>query len=214
MPDQQYNAAGGDRLDAQLRFVTEIDKLKHVFRQTYLLDKSRKENDAEHSWHLAVMAVLLSEHAGEPNIDVTRVTKMVLIHDLVEIDAGDTFCYDDVGQANRTDRERVAAERIFGILPPDQAIEFRAIWEEFEARATSEARFAAALDRLQPLLHNCLTGGGAWREHGVTLDQVIRRNRHMAEGSPALWAYTERMIRDAAEKGYLAKEPRDPTEPD
>jgi len=199
--------AESHRLEQQIQFIIEIDKLKQVFRQTYLLDSTRKENDAEHSWHLAMMAILLYEYAAEPDTDLLRVMKMVLIHDLVEIDAGDTFCYDEAGNKTKAAREQAAAERIFNILPRDQAGEIRRLWDEFEARQTPEARFAAALDRLQPLLHNYHTQGRAWREHGVTVDQVLERNRHMADGSEALWQYAEAMILDAVDKGFLAPAP-------
>lgn len=197
------------RLADQIRFIIEIDKLKNVFRQTYLTDGGRKENDAEHSWHLAVMAILLSEYAADRGVDVLKVVKMVLIHDLVEIDAGDTFCYDEAGHADKSRREQAAADRIFAILPGDQGSALRALWEEFEARRSPEARFAAALDRLQPLLHNYHTGGAAWREHGVTVDRVLARNRHMGEGAPALWDYADRFIRDAVDRGLLAESPDD-----
>ena len=190
-----------DRLSRQVRFLREVDRLKQVFRQTWLLDRSRKENDAEHSWHLAVMAMLLREHA-DPAVDLPRVIQMLLVHDLVEIDAGDTFCYDD--DDHKAQREHAAAQRIFALLPPDQADALRGLWEEFEARRTPEAQYAAALDRLQPLLHNYYTQGAAWREHGVKADQVLQRNRHIAEGAPALWAFAEGLIRDAVAKGYLA----------
>ncbi len=193
-----------DSLLSQIEFIREIDKLKQVFRRTYLMDDTRKENDAEHSWHLAVMVILLGEHAAE-KIDLFRVVKMVLIHDLVEIDAGDTFCYDTEGNKTKAIREQTAADRIFNILPCDQAGEIRSLWDEFEARQTPEAKFAAALDRLQPLLHNYATAGRAWREHGITVDQVLSRNKHIAEGSQQLWQFTEAMIKDAVEKGYLAK---------
>ncbi len=191
-----------DRLRRQIEFLIEIDKLKGVFRQTYLMDASRRENDAEHSWHLGVMAVLLAEYA-ERDLDLVRVVKMVLVHDLVEIDAGDTFVYDRGKSSDWAAREREAAERIFGMLPPDQAGELRRLWDEFEARATPEARFAAAIDRLQPILHNCQTQGRVWREHGITSDQVIAHNRHMAEGAPRLWEYAHELIRDAVKRGYL-----------
>ena len=190
-----------DRLSRQVRFLREVDRLKQVFRQTWLLDRSRKENDAEHSWHLAVMAMLLREHA-HPAVDLPRVIQMLLVHDLVEIDAGDTLCYDD--DDHKAQREHAAAQRIFALLPPDQADALRGLWEEFEARRTPEAQYAAALDRLQPLLHNYYTQGAAWREHGVKADQVLQRNRHIAEGAPALWAFAEDLIRDAVAKGYLA----------
>lgn len=194
-----------DRLPRQIRFLIEIDKLKSVFRQTWLLDRSRRENDAEHSWHLAMMAVLLLEYAGQQDLDLLRVIKMVLVHDLVEIDAGDTFAYDEVGEADKHDREEKAADRIFSTLPPDQAVEFRSVWEEFEARNTPESRYAAALDRLQPLLHNYYTQGRAWRQHGVTAAEVTARNRHIADGAPRLWEYAQGLIRDAIDKGYLAE---------
>ncbi len=191
------------RLSRQIDFLREIDRLKQVLRRTWLMDQSRRENDAEHSWHLGVMAVLLAEYAAEPGLDLLRAVKMALIHDLVEIDAGDTFAYDEVGAQDKDRRERLAADRIFQILPPDQAAEIRSLWEEFESRQTPEARYAAALDRFQPILHNYHTQGRAWRQHGITSDQVIARNRHMAEGAPALWAHAEELIRDAVEKGYL-----------
>lgn len=194
-----------DRLSRQISFVLEIDKLKRVLRQTWHLDQSCKENDAEHSWHLAVMAVLLAEYAAEPGLDVAKAVKMVLLHDLVEIDAGDTFVYDEVGARDKAEREQAAADRLFAILPADQATEVRGLWEEFEARRTPEARYAAGLDRLQPLLHNYHTQGRTWREHGVTSDRVLARNCHMAEGAPRLWQYAESLIQDAVEKGYLAR---------
>jgi putative hydrolase of HD superfamily len=191
------------RLEAQIRSVIEIDKVKHVLRQTDLMDGSRRENDAEHSWHLGVMAMLLVEHAAA-DVDLARVMRMVLIHDLVEIDAGDTFCYDEEGAKDKAEREQAAADRIFGMLPGDQAAEFRALWDEFEARETADAKFAASLDRLQPLLHNYHTQGAAWRRHGIVRSQVIARNRHIAEGAPALWDYARRLIDDAVARCYLA----------
>lgn len=193
-------------LAAQLAFIREIDRVKSVFRQTDLMDRSRKENDAEHSWHIAVMAWTLRRHAPA-GLDVLRTVTMLLIHDLVEIDCGDTFCYDTEGMVGKHDREAAAARRIFGILPPEQARELQALWEEFEDRETPEARYANALDRLQPMLHNYATQGGAWREHGVTADRVLRRNRIIADGSPELWAYARQMIADAVTRGYLAPGP-------
>ena len=191
------------RLAKQVEFIVEIDKLKQVVRRTWLTDKSRQENDAEHSWHLGVMAILLLEHAQQPRLDLLRVLKMVLIHDLVEIDAGDTFAYDDAGALDKAERESAAADRVFGLLPADQAAELRTLWEEFEARQTPEAKYAAALDRFQPMLHNYRTQGKAWQEHGITADQVIARNQHIAEGSPALWEYAREFVADAVAKGYL-----------
>lgn len=193
----------GDRLDKQIRFIVEIDKLKHILRRTYLMDNSRHENDAEHSWHLAVMVLLLAEHAEKIQLNVNRAVKMVLIHDIVEIDAGDTFCYDTERQKGRLAAEKKAAERLFRILPDDQAEEFHGLWDEFEARETPEAKFAAALDRLQPLLHNFQTEGYAWKENGVTRDMVVERNKHIGDGSGELWRFAEQLIEDAVEKGYL-----------
>ncbi len=194
----------GVRIGQQIGFVIELDKLKHVLRQTWLMDASRRENDAEHSWHLGVMAMVLAEHAAEPGLDISRVVRMVLIHDIVEIDAGDTFAYDEVGALDKAEREETAARRLFGLLPQEQAETFRDLWREFEARETAEARFAASLDRLQPILHNYYTQGKAWRQHGITADQVIARNRHIEEGAPRLWEYVRRLIDDAVTQGYLA----------
>ncbi len=193
-----------DRLQKQLDFIIEIDKLKHVFRQTILMNESRNENDAEHSWHLAIMAILLAEYSNE-KIDVLRVVKMVLAHDLVEIDAGDTYCYDEKGALDKEEREQKAAERIYGILPDDQTAEFRALWEEFEARSTPEAKFAAALDRVQPLMHNYYTQGKSWQEHSISSDKVYERNGYIKDGSTALWDYADELLRSAIEKGYLRK---------
>jgi putative hydrolase of HD superfamily len=183
-------SAGGtdaaSRLAAQLAFIVEIDRLKGVLRQTTLCDGSRRENSAEHSWHLAVMATILAEHAGA-DVDVARVVRMLLVHDLVEIDAGDTFAYDAGANTGRAARERVAAERLFGLLPAEQAAELRALWEEFEAQASADARFAAALDRLQPLLNNDRAEGGSWRAHGITRGQVVARMRPIELSLPALW---------------------------
>jgi putative hydrolase of HD superfamily len=192
------------RLAAQLRFIAEIDKVKQVVRRTLLVDGSRLENDAEHSWHLAVMAVLLAEYAAGPGVDAARVVRMVLVHDLVEIDAGDTYCYDAEANLGRESRERAAAERIFGLLPADQAAEVRALWEEFEARETPEARFAAALDRFQPLYHNFLTEGRQWRKYGVTRGMIMQRNAPIADGAPGLWQEAVTMVDLAVERGYAA----------
>ena len=192
-----------DRLQRQIRFILEIDALKGVLRRTYLPGADRPENSAEHSWHVAVMAVLLAEHANEP-VDVARVVRMLLIHDVVEVDAGDTYVYDTAGAEAKAEREVRAADRVFGLLPEDQGRELRALWEEFEEGRTAEARFAAALDRLMPVLHNVHTEGRSWREHGITADRVIARNARMSEGSEALWEYARSLIEDAVEKGHLA----------
>jgi len=194
------------RLEQQLRFLLEIDRLKHVLRRSYLLGATRRENSAEHSWHVAVMALVLAEYSIE-TVDLARVVTMLLVHDIVEVDAGDTYVYDEAAVASRAERERRAATRLFELLPPDQAAELGALWEEFEAKATPEARFATALDRLMPVLHNLETGGRSWREHGITADRVIARNRGMAEGAPALWEYARARIEEAVAKGHLGAPP-------
>ncbi len=191
-----------DRLERQLAFVREIDKAKGVLRQNPLSDDSRRENDAEHMWHLSVMAMVLAEHATE-TVDLLRVLRMLLIHDIVEIDAGDTFVYDDAAREGKQAREREAAERIFGILPEDQGAELRDLWEEFEARATPEARFAVAVDRLLPMMLNHASGGGAWSVHGITNDRVRARNEHIAEVAPDLWEAARALIDDAVARGIL-----------
>lgn len=191
------------RLEKQIEFIKEIDKLKRIYRQTLLLDGSREENDAEHSWHLAVMAILLTEYACSREINILHVVKMVLVHDIVEIDAGDTFCYDEKGNEDKADREQKAADRIFNLLPSDQARETRKLWEEFEERSTPEARFAAALDRLQPLIHNYNTNGHTWRKHRVSSEKVLERNRPIEEGAPELWKYARHLIEDSIRKGLL-----------
>jgi len=196
---------GTDRLEEQMAFILEVEGLKQIFRQTLLPGDKRPENDAEHSWHLALMAILLMEHARVPDLDLLTVLKMVLIHDIVEIDAGDTFAYDEVGNQDKEEREQAAADRLFNLLPAEQAVAIRALWDEFEQRMTPEAQYAAALDRLQPLLLNFHTNGAAWRQHGVKKAQVIARNEHIQEGAPALWQYARRLIDRAVECGYLAE---------
>jgi putative hydrolases of HD superfamily len=196
-----------ERLESQVSFILEVDKLKEIFRQTVCTQSRRPENDAEHSWHICLAAIVLAEHANEPKPDVLRVLKMLIIHDLVEIDAGDTFAYDTARMAGQHEREAVAADRIFGLLPPDQCAEFRKLWDEFEERATPEAKFAAALDRFQPMLLNCSTEGSAWRRHGVTADRVAARNAHIAEGSAELWDKAAAMIQDAVKAGHLDPAP-------
>jgi len=191
-----------DRLREQIGFLLEIDKLKQVFRQTYLLDETRKENDAEHSWHFAMFAVLLVEYANE-KVDLLKVVKMALVHDLVEIDAGDTFLYDEVGHADKAEREEKAAERIFGLLPDDIGEELHALWIEFEAKETAEAKFAGAIDRLQPFLHNIYTDGKSWREHGISANQILDRNSVIEHGSEALWHFAVSLIDEAVAKGHV-----------
>ncbi len=193
------------RLAQQIQFVMEIDKLKTILRQTSLMDNSRRENSAEHSWHLAVMALTLGDYA-EPNTDLMRVIKMVLVHDIVEIDAGDTFAYDTQGYTDKEEREQRAATRIFGLLPDDQRDELLALWQEFEAIATPEARFANALDRLEPLLGNYATGGGSWKKPGVTLAKIQKRMEPIANVSAALGDYVQQILIDSLAKGYIRDE--------
>jgi 5'-deoxynucleotidase YfbR-like HD superfamily hydrolase len=203
-------------LDSQLRFVLEADRLKTVLRQTVITGGSRRENTAEHSWHLALMAVVLGEHAP-PGTDLARVCTMVLLHDLVEIDAGDLFLYADAAaQARQEEAERAAADRIFAILPGAQGARLRELWQEFEERRTAEARFARALDRLQPMLLNMQTNGGTWREHGITADQVLSKVALIEEGSASLGAYARAMVATAVQRGILrpaAAPPADRTSP-
>jgi Predicted hydrolases of HD superfamily len=195
-----------ERLERQIAFCREIDKEKQVGRQTYLADGSRKENDAEHAWHMAVMTLLLSEYAND-EIDVLRTVSMLLVHDLVEIDAGDTFAYDEEAKKSQRERELKGAERLFGMLPEDQRDRIRALWDEFEAGQTAEARFARTMDNFQPMLLNAASDGKAWSERGVRLEQVEHRNAKTAKGSAELWTYAlENFIKPNVEKGRLKKE--------
>lgn len=189
----------------QIAFIKEIDKVKYIQRKTKLFNSDRCENDAEHSWHLALMAIVLAEHSNEP-IDVLKVVKMVLIHDIVEIDAGDVFIYDTAKNHCNTDEERIAANRIFGLLPKNQAEELIAIWEEFEAGETKEAKFAKSMDRLEPLLQNTSNNGGTWKEFGVNYDKVYEKKSVIKEGSKSLWNYAEGLINESVEKGILKKD--------
>lgn len=193
------------RLNRQFDFFREIDKEKEIMRRTWLSSGERRENDAEHAWHMAVMAILLSEYANE-TIDILRTVTMILIHDIVEIDAGDTFAYDEAGKESQREREEKAAERLFHILPEDQALQFREIWEEFEAQETPEAKFARTMDNIQPLMLNDATDGKVWRENGIRLSQVLGRNEKTADGSSELWEYAfDNLIRPNVEKGNLLK---------
>lgn len=195
---------GPESLRRQARFLREADRLKGVARQSSILDGSRKENSAEHSWHLALMALVLRDYAP-PGTDLNRVTAMLLIHDLVEIDAGDLFVYADAAQQRRQEAaERAAADRIFALLPPDQAARLRQLWDEFEERQSPEARFARALDRLQPMLENLDAGGGTWQEHAVTADQVLAKVALITDGAPALGQYARDMVAGAVLAGLLA----------
>lgn len=196
-----------DRLVRQIAFILEIDKMKTILRQNVpITEPHRQENDAEHSWHLAMMALLLAEHADEA-VDVARVVKMLLIHDLVEIDAGDTFIYDVVANQDKEEREQRAADRLFGLLPEDQGRELRGLWDEFEARVTPDARFAHAIDRFQPVLLNVATQGLRWKVHGVTADRVLDRNRVIGDASERLWTHLQGLIADMVAQGHLPPGP-------
>ncbi|SNR33614.1 HD family hydrolase [Flavobacterium sp. ov086] len=189
----------------QIAFIKEIDKVKYIQRKTKLFNSDRHENDAEHSWHLALMAIVLAEHSNEP-VDVLKVVKMVLIHDIVEIDAGDIFLYDSQINHDNTEQERLAANRIFGLLPKNQADELISIWEEFEAGETNEAKFAKSMDRLEPLLQNTSNNGGTWKEFGVGYNKVYEKKSVIKEGSRSLWSYAEGLINESVEKGILKNE--------
>jgi len=204
-PDS-WLAAGDDALDRRIRFALEADRLKSVLRRTRLVDGSRHENTAEHSWHLALLAMLLADTAAA-DVDQSRVLRMLLVHDLIEVDAGDTFAFDVGGYLDKAERERAAAARLFGILPGAQGDELRALWEEFEAEESADARFAVALDRFQPLLLNFYGGGGSWREHGITRAQVLRRMAPIEHGAPALWPMVLRVIDRACTEGWISPDP-------
>lgn len=194
------------RLEQQFEFIKEIDKEKFIGRQTYLSDANRKENDSEHAWHMAIMTILLSEYANE-KIDVLKTVTMLLIHDLVEIDAGDTYAYDVEANKSKAAREQAAADRIYGLLPEDQQKKMRDLWEEFEAGETPEAKFAHTMDNIQPIMLNNATDGKAWMEHGVHLSQVLNRNKNTAKGSEELWEFAkDNFIRPSLEKGRLKKD--------
>jgi putative hydrolase of HD superfamily len=195
-----------DRLEAQVGFLLEVDALKRVERRTRITGGSRPENTAEHSWHLALFALVLAEHSDEP-VDLGRVLAMCVVHDLVEVDAGDTFAYDTAGEAAKAERERAAADRIFGLLPPEQGDRLRALWEEYERGDTPDARFAMAVDRLQPMLLNHADGARTWREHGITADRVLARNAAIAASSSSLWELARSRVADAVDGGLLEPGP-------
>ena len=195
-----------DRLKKQMKFIEEIDKEKLIGRQTYLSDASRKENDAEHAWHMAIMAVLLSEYANE-KIDVLKTVTMLLIHDIVEIDAGDTYAYDEEAKKTQRQRELAAADRIFGLLPADQADYMRNLWNEFEERKTPEAKFARTLDNIQPTMLNNASKGKSWKENGVYLSQILKRNECTKDGSRELWDYSfNNFIKPNVESGKIRED--------
>lgn len=194
-----------EQLLKQIEFIKEIDKLKYIQRKTKLLQSDRAENDAEHSWHLALMTLILAEHSNQA-IDILKVLKMVLIHDIVEIDAGDTFLYDTLKDHDNTAEELHAAKRIFGILPKDQAQHYIDIWLEFEEGKTPEAMFARAMDRLEPLLQNYSNNGGTWKEYNVPYDKVYDKKKVIAAGSADLWEYATHILNDAVVKGFFNKD--------
>ena len=194
-----------ERFQKQLRFALEIDKEKNILRQTHLSGHGRRENDAEHAWHMAVMIYLLKEYANEP-FDIAKTMVMALIHDVVEIDAGDAYAYDAQAQATQHEREEKAAERIFGMLPDDQKMELRNLFEEFEAGETPEARFARAMDNFQPLMLNDSNGGADWREHQVSIAQVMKRHSRTERGSDTLWEYSRKLLDENVEKGNIKAE--------
>lgn len=193
-----------DQLVKQIEFLKEIDKLKYIQRKTKLFNSDRNENDAEHSWHLAMMAIILAQHSNT-TIDLLKVLKMLLIHDIVEIDAGDTFIYDTQKSHTNTDQERLAAERIFGLLPAEQAAEYMGIWEEFEESQTDEAKFARSMDRLEPLLQNASNNGGTWQEFDVDYAKVYEKKQVIKNGSTTIWEYAEQVLNDSVERGILKK---------
>ncbi|WP_308637230.1 HD domain-containing protein [Paenibacillus silvisoli] len=194
-----------DMFAKQMAFLIEVDKLKQIERKTKIIGGARYENDAEHSWHLAMMALILQGHANE-NVDLLKVIKMVLVHDLVEIDAGDTFAYDTKGHEDKHEREMNAAKRIFGLLPQEQEAELMALWLEFEAKESAEAKFAGSLDRLHPMINNHLNDGDTWQKFGITSSQVLKRNSEIANGSEKLWAYAQDVVRKSVEQGILEEE--------
>ena len=196
------NSAEQQRFREQIMFLIEMDKLKNIYRQTRVLHEDRAENDAEHAWHLAMLALVLHEYANEP-VDLQKVLATVLIHDIVEIDAGDTYAYDAAGNATKAEREQKAADRLFGLLPEDQGRYMRQLWNEFEANETPEAKFANALDRVQPLMLNYCKHGESWKTHGTRREQVEQRNRLVHEGSEVLSDFVYELIRRASEEGLL-----------
>ena len=192
------------RLEKQIQFIVEVDKVKNIFRQTYLADGERKENDAEHSWHLALSAILLKEYVSE-EIDLLKVITMVLIHDIVEIDAGDTYAYDSVGAKDKREREEKAADRIFNILPTEQRQYFRELWEEFESYETEDAKYAHLLDNFQPMLLNDASKGKSWSEHQVKKEQIYKRNERIADTSETIWEEMQRIVEKNIQLGNICE---------
>ena len=198
--ENTFSPSQKDRFRRQIEFILEADKLKNVLRKTILMDRSRRENSAEHSWHIALTVLILSEYAKDSDVDLFRVMKILLVHDLIEIDAGDTYCYDDQGRKDQARREKKAADRIFNLLPADQATTLRELWDEFEERETPESKFANAMDRLQPFLHNYVTEGQIWQENNIKSAQVKSRMRPLDDGAPILWNYVSSLIDDGVKK--------------
>ncbi|MCW3805094.1 HD domain-containing protein [Plebeiibacterium marinum] len=192
-----------ERFKKQLDFITELDKVKKIIRQTLLLDQSKQENDAEHSWHMAMAIIVFQEFSNFRDLDLLKTIKMALIHDVVEIDAGDTFAYDSKGNADKFEREKISAARIYGLLPDEMGMELKELWLEFEKGETPEAKFAGAIDKFMPMLHNYKTKGKQWQKHGVTAQMVENRNKPMIEGSVFLWDRIMELVNDAVAKGYL-----------
>lgn len=199
------------RLPQQLAFLAEADKLKSILRQTVVTGSLRRENSAEHSWHLALAAMVLHQYAAEP-VNLDRAIRMLIVHDLVEIDAGDTFAYDAAANASKAAREQAAAERIFGLLPEDLKVELRGLWEEFESFGSADARFANAVDRIQPLLQNVHTGGGTWRSHSLTLPQVLKRMEPIRSVLPGLWPYVTTTLENFFAVAQATADPSSPRE--
>ena len=191
-----------ERIEKQMQFILEIDKEKQIKRKTLQSNGKDFEDDAQHAWHMAIMTLLLSEYANE-KIDVLKTISMLLIHDLVEIDAGDTYAYDEAGAETKRERETKAADRIFGLLPGDQGTWFRELWEEFEAYETAEAKFAHVLDNAQPLLLNDASNGRGWAEHGVHKSQIYKRNEHTSEGSREIWEYMKKLVDKHIQLGHV-----------
>jgi putative hydrolase of HD superfamily len=192
-----------EKLKQQLKFLAEADKMKHILRQTMLSDRSRQETDAEHSWHFALTAMTLFEYCGIEGVDINRVIKMALVHDLVEIYAGDTFAYDEKGYESKEEREKEAADKLFSLLPTEQATEYRALWEEFDGMDTPDAIYASAIDRLQSLHNIHLSGGYTWEKHGITADKIYKRMTPIKTALPDLWGFVEYAINEGLEKGYI-----------
>ena len=192
------------RLLKDIQFIVELDKMKSIFRQTSIIGEDRREDDAQHSWHISLMAMVLSEYTND-KVDLLKVIKMLLIHDLVEIFAGDTFCYDEVGNADKREREIQAADKIFGMLDEDKGQELRALWDEFEEIQTPEAKFATAMDRLQPMLNNYHNDGGTWKKFGISQSDIYKRISPVKDYSEELWKFVEHMIEDAFDKGLISK---------